>query len=82
MSDAESRAAHARMLLDDPMLAEAFETVRQGAVNAWIATGTQDQQAREVAWLTVKVVDRVRGVLQSAVDDGVIAATRAQAPLR
>jgi hypothetical protein len=81
---AAARAAAAKRLMDDPLLMEAFENVRLGAIKAWRATPANDEgvKAREVAWLTVKVVDRVETELQNIIDNGAIAASRVQAPLR
>lgn len=80
--NAEIRAAAAKRLLDDPMLIEALENVRMGAIKSWRATSTDNVQAREVAWLTVKVIDRIETELQNVINNGAIAASRLQAPLR
>lgn len=79
---AEARAANAKRLLDDPLLQEALESVEQAAIDGWRATAARDTEARELAWITTKVVGRLRDALQSMVDDGKIAAARTQAPLR
>lgn len=82
MSDAQARAAHAKRLIDDPVLIEALGNIRQAAIKAWTSTGVAQEREREVAWLTVKVVDRIETELQSIIDNGTIAALRTQAPLR
>ena len=82
MSDAEARAGQARRLADDPMLIEALGNIRQAAIIAWTSTNTTQDREREIAWLTVKVVDRIETELQSIIDNGLIAAKRVQAPLR
>ena len=82
MSDVEARAAAAQRLLDDPMLQEAFANVRDAAITVWTGTKADAVQDREIAWLTVKVVDRVKAELESVVVNGKIAAKRVQAPLR
>lgn len=64
------------------MLKEAFGNIRAAAVETWQATKVDDTQAREVAWLTVKVLARIEGELQSIIDNGAIAARRVQAPVR
>lgn len=64
------------------MLVEAFGSIRAAAITAWEQTGREDRDAREVAWLTVKVVNRIEAELQSIIDNGKIAAARVQAPLR
>lgn len=82
MTDPEARAAAAKQLLDHPLLIEAFANVRAAAIDAWTETGALDAPKREIAWLTVKVVDRVRGELEAIVTNGKIAARRVQAPVR
>lgn len=82
MSDPIARASQAQRLIDDPLLIEALGNIRCAAIKAWEATAIDNAQAREFAWLTVKVVGRIEAELQSIIDDGKIAAARVQAPLR
>lgn len=82
MTDAATRSAAAKRLLDDPMLQEVFGNVRDAAIEAWVRTASADVQQRETAWLTVKVVDRVKAELEAVVTNGKIAAARVQAPIR
>ncbi len=82
MSDAEARAAHAKRLMDDPMLIEALANIRTAAINAWESTKTSEADQREIAWLTVKVIGRLEAELQSIIDNGAIAAKRVQVPIR
>jgi hypothetical protein len=80
MSD--PRAEHAKRLLDDPLLQEALSSIRDEAIKAWEATAARDTEAREIAWLTIKVMERFKRALNSMIDDGKIAAARTQIPLR
>jgi hypothetical protein len=82
LSDVEIRATHAQQLLDDPLLAEVFSGIRQAAVDAWVGTASGNTEARELAWVTVKVIDRIKAEFESMVENGLIAASRIQAPLR
>ena len=82
MSDTAARAARAQQLMDDPLLVEALANIRGQAIKAWESTSIDNAQAREFAWLTVKVVNRIEAELQSIIDSGAIAAHRVQAPLR
>jgi len=82
MSDAETRANAARQLLENPMLVEAFANVRETAIAAWTGTSALAVQDREMAWLTVKVLDRITGELEAIVTNGKIAASRVHNPLR
>lgn len=82
MSDAGTRSAAAQRLADDPMLIEALANVRAAAIRAWETTGLDKVQEREVAWLTVKIVNRIEAELQSIIDDGLVAASRIQRSVR
>ena len=82
MSDVEARAAAARRLLEDPLLTEALGNIRGAAIKAWESTSIGSQQEREVAWLTVKVVNRIEAELENIITDGMIAAKRVQNPIR
>lgn len=77
---AEARAAHARQLLDDPLLTEVFDQVEQAAINVWRTTQTSQQSEREIAWQSLKAAERVRATLQGIVDNGLIEAKRAVQP--
>lgn len=79
---AEARAAAAARLVEDPIFKEAMANIRQAAIQSWTSTSTAQQDQREFAWLTVKVVDRIEAELQSVIDNGLIAAARIQAPVR
>jgi hypothetical protein len=83
VSDVEVRAGNARALKENPLLAEIIEQVKAEAVQAWLQTPAQEgQQAREFAWMLHKAMGRFESVIQGAIDDGVVAAKRAAAPLR
>lgn len=82
MSDAAARAAHAKRLMEDPLLKEALANIRDAAIEAWERTGAEQKEAREIAYLTMKVVGRVKVELESIIVNGKIAANRIQAPLR
>jgi hypothetical protein len=81
MSNDTARATAAKRLMDDPMLIEALGNIRGAAIKAWEQTSLANQQEREFAWLTVKVVNRIEAELQSIIDNGKIAAARVQRPL-
>ncbi len=81
MSDAEARAAHAQQLINDPMLKAAFADVRTAAIDIWAQSKAGATQEREVAWLTVKVLDRIEAELESIITNGKIAARRVQNPV-
>lgn len=82
MTDSEIRARDAAQLLENPMFSAVMDQIQQEAVKAWLGTPAQGgQEAREYAWVLAKAVNRIRDVLQGAVDDGTIQAARAARPL-
>lgn len=78
MSDALIRAAHAKHLLEDPLLVEALATIRQEAVETWVNSAAADDRVRENAWHTVKAVGRLEQELRSIVTNGAFEERRAQ----
>lgn len=71
---AMERGRHARALLDDPMLAEAFAVVDAALVEAWRATPQMATNARERFHLAAVLLGRVRAALGEAVTNGEISA--------
>ena len=63
-----NRAARARAELIQTEAA--FEKLRQGAIEKWLATAAIDTEAREECWRIVKTLDVVRGDLFAAMEDG------------
>ena len=70
------RAAKARAILDNEMLAEAFATLRQAYLDAWEATAPRDQDARERFWVATTVLTKVAGHLETVLTDGKIASAQ------
>lgn len=77
MADAETRAAHAKHLLDDPLLTEVLDEIEKAAVSAWLSTGVGGEMQREFAYHAAKSVQRIREALKGVVDNGIVAAARA-----
>lgn len=73
----EARAEHAKRLLADPLLIEVFDAVEAAAINVWRTTNTTQTAEREIAWQSLKAVERVRNTLTGIVDNGLIEARRA-----
>jgi hypothetical protein len=68
-----SRAARAKALLDDDLLAGAFKTLEQSYIDAWRATAVVQSDARERLWQGVQIVGLVRDQLGHVVSNGKIA---------
>lgn len=77
MSDHEIRAKNAQQLLENPMLQEALNELESEAIAAWKGTKLDDTATRERLWMQVKAANRVRDVLEGAVDNGRYEAGRA-----
>jgi hypothetical protein len=67
------KAAHAKALMDDETLKEAFERLEKTYTEELFTTGARDAQAREALYLAVNVLRKVRGHLNTLVNGGKIA---------
>jgi hypothetical protein len=70
----QQRAAHAKRLIDDELLKEAFEGIRAAYFERWLATNESDSVLRENLWRAMNVTERVKAHLARVIDDGKIAA--------
>lgn len=66
----EERERRAQNLLNDPLLNESFDTLREDLMNRWIHSGSTDSQAREAIWLAIRLLERIHGHIQSIVETG------------
>ncbi len=73
--DAEiRRGAEAQRLLDDPVFVRAFATVEHALIDAWLATGDAQERERERLWLMIRLLRRVRALIEEAATTGRLAA--------
>ena len=66
----EERERRARSLIDDPLLQEAFESLKEDLMNRWNHSGSTDLEARESIWLAMRLLDRIHGHINSIVETG------------
>lgn len=66
--DSEQRALRAKQLMDDPLLTDILDGIKEAAISAWLSTSVDGREQRDFSWLTVKVVDRITVELQGEVD--------------
>ena len=66
----EERERRAQSLIDDPLLNEAFDTLKEDLMNRWNHSGSTDLQARESIWLAMRLLDRIHGHINSIVETG------------
>lgn len=71
---AAERGRHARALLDDPMLSEAFATVETALIEAWRNTPARDADGRERFYAHVKALAKVREALGEVATNGEMSA--------
>lgn len=59
MNSDQQRAVYAQSLLDNEILQEAFDTMKEQFIKEWSNTSVTDVQRREDAWRMLKVIDKV-----------------------
>lgn len=73
------RGERARQLLEDPLMSEAFALIELEYMKAWQDSPARDAQARELLYLSIKNLQKVKGHLLQVMDSGSLAkATLAQ----
>jgi hypothetical protein len=73
LQEALGRAARAQRLVDDELLAEAFDTLDRDYGKAWRESHARDTDARERLWQAVQIVAKVRSHLSAVVNHGKLA---------
>ena len=77
----EQRAIRAQSLLDDPLLREVLDGLRNEAITVWTRSKSDDVKGREFAWMFVRVLDRIGDGFQAIIDDRhITAAALVRAP--
>ena len=66
-------AAHAKRLLEDQVLQEAFAQVEADIYNEWRTTAIGDDKHRSDLFHTLKGLERLKARLQATLDAGVLA---------
>ena len=73
LTRAVTRAAQAKALLENELIAEAFARLDADYLAAWRASAPRDTDARERLWLAIQVAGKVREHLASVVANGRLA---------
>lgn len=71
-----SRAERARAIIEDPLLVEAFDTLRQFYTDQWTTSPAGATALREDTWHRLKALTEVRFELQRVLTDGRLAQER------
>ena len=66
----EERERRAQSLINDPLLNEAFDVLKEDLMNRWNHSGSTDLQARESIWLAMRLLDRIHGHINSIIESG------------
>ena len=64
------REAHAQRLLNDKLFDEAFETLKKDLMDRWNNSGSNESETRESIWLAIRLLEKVRGHIESIVETG------------
>ena len=66
----EERERKAQNLINDPLLNESFDVLREDLMNRWTHSGSTDLEARESIWLAIRLLERIEGHIKSIVETG------------
>ena len=66
----EERERRAHSLINDPLLSEAFDVLKEDLMNRWTHSGSTDLEARESIWLAMRLLDRIHGHINSIIETG------------
>tara|TARA_R110001599_G_scaffold321014_1_gene531526 strand:- start:80 stop:319 length:240 start_codon:yes stop_codon:yes gene_type:complete len=69
----EQREQQATRLLNDPLYNEAFDLLAENIHNTWISTSIDETEAREQAWLSLRLLERIRLHLTTIIETGEMA---------
>ena len=69
----EQREQQANRLLNDPLYNEAFDLLAENIHNTWISTSIDEIEAREQAWLSLRLLERIRLHLTTIIETGEMA---------
>ena len=53
----EERERRAQSLINDPLLNEAFDVLKEDLMNRWNHSGSTDLEARESIWLAMRLLE-------------------------
>ena len=66
----EERERRAQSLVNDPLLNESFDVLKEDLMNRWNHSGSTDLEARESIWLAMRLLDRIHGHINSIIESG------------
>ena len=66
----EERERRAQSLINDPLLNEAFDVLKEDLMNRWNHSGSTDLEARESIWLAMRLLDKIHAHVTSIIETG------------
>jgi len=70
------RAEHARQLLSDPLIVEAFTAIKNEILSQWEECPVRDVEGREILWRYYKTFGKFKSIFEGAVENGKVASFR------
>ncbi len=68
-----ARGQRAAQLLAEPIIVEAFETLKSGVLNEWLKSPARDAEGREKLYLVMKATECVEMHLRNIMESGKLA---------
>jgi len=66
----EERERRAQSLVNDPLLKEAFDVLKEDLMGRWSQSGSTDLEARESIWLAMRLLEKIHGHITSIIETG------------
>lgn len=73
LEEQAQRGEQAAKLLEHPLLVEAFSVIEQDIRDKWTNSPARDVDGRERLWTQLRLLQRVRGEIQSVAETGKVA---------
>ena len=67
------RAGHAERLLNDELLADALQAIRNEVVRTWVDCPARDKDGKEALWQLAKTADKFESLLRGHIETGKLA---------
>jgi hypothetical protein len=71
--EAQDRAHRAKLLINDPLLAQAFADIEETLIASWRDSTSDRLPLREDAWRSLKLLEKLKGALEKHIRDGSVA---------
>lgn len=73
------QAQEAKALLEHPLMAGAFESIKKQILQAWETSAVRDTEGRERLFMAARIVAQLEGLLREFVTTGKLAAMQLEA---